>query len=138
MRAMVWRYSAGIGKTVHLTVDWDHGESPPHGRLAVCLVSGAPREALLPSDVNIREDCENGKREVQNQRRQRNAKTRACAHSMMGETNAPGKQASGVEGLRAMQTIRRSVLRVEKRPARNWPSETKNASCRRASRFSVD
>ena len=61
---MVWRSSAGIGKTVHLAVDWDHGESPPHGRLAVCLVSGAAREALLPSDVNIRENRENGKPEV--------------------------------------------------------------------------
>ncbi len=102
---MVWRSSAGIGKTVHLAVDWDHGESPPGGRLAVCLVSGAAPEALLPSDINIREDRENGKPEVLNQRRERNAETRACTHSTMGETNAPGKQASGVVGLRAMQTI---------------------------------
>ncbi len=63
MRAMVWRSSAGIGKTVHLAVDWDHGESPPHGRLAVCLVSEAAREALLPSDVNIRKNRKNGKPE---------------------------------------------------------------------------
>jgi hypothetical protein len=55
---MVWRSSAGIDKTVHLAVDWDHGESPPHGRLAVCLVSGAAPKALLPSDVNIREKFE--------------------------------------------------------------------------------
>jgi hypothetical protein len=46
MRAMVWRSSDGIGKTVHLAVDWDHGESPPCGRLAVYLVSEAAREAL--------------------------------------------------------------------------------------------
>ena len=102
---MVWRSSAGIGKTVHLAVDWDHGESPPHGRLAVCLVSEAARKALLPSDVNIRENRENGKPEVPNQRRDRDAETHVCAHSMTGETNAPGKQASGVVGLRAMQTI---------------------------------
>jgi hypothetical protein len=66
---------------------------------------GGRAEALLPSDVNIREDRENGKPEVLNQRRDRNAETRACAHSIKGEPNAPGKQASGVEGLRAMQTI---------------------------------
>ena len=102
---MVWRSSAGIGKTVHLAVDWDHGESPPCGRLAVCLVSEAAREALLPSDVNIRENRENGKPEVLNQRRERNAETHACARFLSCETNAPGKQASGVVGLRAMQTI---------------------------------
>ncbi len=105
MRAMVWRSSAGIGKTVHLAVDWDHGESPPYGRLAVCLVSGAAREALLPSDVNIRENRENGKPEVLNQRREPNAETRACVRFMRSEPNTPGKQASGVVGLRAMQTI---------------------------------
>jgi len=102
---MVWRSSAGIGKTVHLAVDWDHGESPPHGRLAVCLVLGAAPEALLPSDVNIRENRENGKPEVLNQRRERNAETRACVRFMRCEPNAPVKQASGVVGLRAMQTI---------------------------------
>ena len=102
---MVWRSSAGIGKTVHLAVDWDHGESPPCGRLAVCLVLEAAPEALLPSDVNIRENGENCKPEVLNQRRERNAKTHACANFMTCETNAPGKQASGVVGLRAMQTI---------------------------------
>ena len=105
MRAIVWRSSAGIGKTVHLAVDWDHGESPPHGRLAVCLVSKAAREALLPSDVNIRENRENGKPEVLNRRRERNAETRACVRFMRCEPNAPGKQASGVEGLGAMETI---------------------------------
>ncbi len=31
--------ACGIGKTVHLAVDWDHGESPLHGRLADSLVS---------------------------------------------------------------------------------------------------
>ena len=102
---MVWRSSAGIGKTVHLAVDWDHGESPPHGRLAVCLVSGAAPEALLPSDVNIRKNRENGKPEVLNQRRERNVETRVCVRFMRCEPNAPGRQASGVEGLRAMQTI---------------------------------
>ena len=105
MRAMVWRSSDGIGKTVHLAVDWDHGESPPHGRLAVCLVSEAAREALLPSDVNIREHRENRKPEVPNQRRDRDAETRARVRFMRCEPNAPGKQASGVVGLRAMQTI---------------------------------
>jgi hypothetical protein len=102
---MVWRSSAGIGKTVHLAVDWDHGESPPHGRLAVCLVSEAAREALLPSDVNIRENRENGKPEVLNQRRERNAETRTGVRFMRCEPNTPGKQASGVVGWRAMQTI---------------------------------
>ena len=102
---MVWRSSVGIGKTVHLAVDWDHGESPPCGRLAVCLVSGAAREALLPSDVNIRENRENGKPEVMNQRRDWNAETHACVRFMMAEPNAPGKQGSGVVGLRAMRTF---------------------------------
>ena len=102
---MVWRSSAGIGKTVHLAVDWDHGESPPHGRLAVCLVSEAAPEALLPSDVNIRKDRENGKPEALNQRTHRNAETHVCASFKTCETNAPGKQASAVEGLRAMETI---------------------------------
>lgn len=105
MRAMVWRSSAGIDKTVHLAADWDHGESPPCGRLAVCLVSEAAREALLPSDVNIREGREIGKPEVLNPRQDQNAETPACARFMMCDTNAPGKQASGVEGLRAMETI---------------------------------
>jgi hypothetical protein len=74
MRAMVWRSSCGIGKTVHLAVDCDHGESPPCGRLAVCLVSEDALEALLLSfDVNIRKSRENGKPEVLNQRRERNA-----------------------------------------------------------------
>lgn len=86
-------------------MDWDHGESPPCGRLAVCLVSGAAREALLPSDVNIREKRENRKPEVLNQRRKRNAETRARMRFTRCEPNAPGKQASGVEGLRAMQTF---------------------------------
>ena len=73
MRAMVWRSSDGIGKTVHLAVDWDHGESPPCGRLAVCLVSEDARGALLlSSDVNIRKRRENGKPEVLDQRRERN------------------------------------------------------------------
>jgi hypothetical protein len=63
------------------------------------------REALLPSDVNIRENRENGKPEVLNQRRELNAETRACLRFMTCEPNAHGKQASGVEGLRAMQTI---------------------------------
>ena len=99
------RSSDGIGKTVHLAVDWDHGESPPCGRLAVFLVSEAAPKAQLPSDVNIREKRENGKPEVLNQRRERKAETRACAHSMKCEKNEPGKQASGVVGLRAMQTI---------------------------------
>jgi hypothetical protein len=102
---MVWRSSAGIGKTVHLAVDWDHGESPLGGRLAVCLVSGAAPEALVPSDVNIRENRENRKPEVVNQRRERNAETRAYVRFMRCEPNAPGKQASGVVGLRAMQMI---------------------------------
>ena len=105
MRAMDWRSSAGIGKTVHLAVDWDHGESPPHGRLLACLVSVAVPEALLPSDVNIRENRENGKPEVLNQRRDRDAETRACVRFMRCEPNAPGKQASGIVGLRAMQMI---------------------------------
>ena len=76
---MVWRSSlgkrgAGIGKTVHLAVDWDHGESPPCGRLAVCLVSEDARGALsLSSDVNIRKSRENGKPEVLDQRSERNA-----------------------------------------------------------------
>ena len=105
MRAMVWRSSAGIGKTVHLAVDWDHGESPPCGRLAVCLVSEGAPEALWPSDVNIRENRENGKPEVLNQRRVWNAETRACVRFTRCEPNAPGKQASGVVGLRAMQTF---------------------------------
>jgi hypothetical protein len=74
MRAMVWRSSDGIGKTVHLAVDWDHGESPLCGRLAVCLVSEDARGALsLSSDVNIRESRENGKPKVLDQRRERNA-----------------------------------------------------------------
>jgi hypothetical protein len=47
MRAMDWRSSDGIGKTVHLAVDWDHGESPPYGRLAISLVA---EEALLRSE----------------------------------------------------------------------------------------
>jgi len=57
------------------------------------------------SDVNIRENGENGKPEVPNQRRGGNAETRACVRFMRCEPNAPGKQASGVVGLRAMQTI---------------------------------
>jgi hypothetical protein len=74
MRAMVWRSSGGIGKTVHLAVDWDHGESPQCGRLAVCLVSEDALEALLlSSDVNIRKSRENGKPEVLDQRSERNA-----------------------------------------------------------------
>ena len=89
---MVWISSDGIGKTVHLAVDSDHGESPPCGRLAVCLLSEAAREALLPSDVNIRENRENRKPEVLNQRRERNAEMRACARFMTCETNAPGTQ----------------------------------------------
>lgn len=105
MRAMVWRSSTGIGKTVHLAVDWDHGESPPHGRLAVCLVSEAAPEALLPSDVNIRVKRKNRKPEALKQRRDRNAETRPCVRFMGCEQNAHGKQASGVVGLRAMQTI---------------------------------
>ncbi len=86
-------------------MDWDHGESPPHGRLAVCLVSEAAPEALLPSAVNIRENGEKRKPEALNQRTHRNAETHVCACFTTGETNAPGKQASGVVGLRAMQTI---------------------------------
>ena len=82
--ASVFRMSAG----------WDHGESPPHGRLAVCLVLEAALEALLPSDVNIRENRENGKPEVLNQRRKRNAETRAYVRFTRCEPNAPGKQAS--------------------------------------------
>lgn len=71
---MVWRSSGGIGKTVHLAVDWDHGESPPCGRLAVCLVSeDAPGALLSSSDVNIRKSRENGKPEVLDQRSERNA-----------------------------------------------------------------
>jgi hypothetical protein len=70
---MVWRSSGGIGKTVHLAVDWDHGESPPCGRLAVCMVSEAAPEALLPSAVNIRENGEKRKPEVLDRRRERNA-----------------------------------------------------------------
>lgn len=138
---MVWRSplgkrGAGIGKTVHLAVDWDHGESPHHGRLAICLVSEAAPEALLPSDVNIRENRENGKPEVLNQRRDRSAETRARVRFMRCEPNAPGKQASGVVGLRAIQTIRWSTLRTEKRPARKGPPETKNAPSRHSSRLS--
>ena len=86
-------------------MDWDHGESPPCGLLAVCLVSEGAPEALLPSDVNIRENRENRKPEALNQRRERSAETRACVRFMRCEPNAPGKQASGVVGLRAMQTI---------------------------------
>ena len=93
---MVWRSptgnGAGIGKTVHLAVDWDHGESPPCGRLAVCLVSKDAREALLlSSDVNIRKSHENGKPEVLKQRRERNAECPSGVRSRMGETNTPGK-----------------------------------------------
>jgi len=46
MRAMDRRSSGGIGKTVHLAVDWDHSESPPHGRLADSLVSESGCVAL--------------------------------------------------------------------------------------------
>lgn len=41
----------GIGKTFHLALDWDHGESPPHGRLADSLVSEA---AVSLSAVDVR------------------------------------------------------------------------------------
>jgi hypothetical protein len=106
MRAMVRRSSVGIGKTVHLAVDWGpRRESAMRSSRGLSGSRGAAREALLPSDVNIRKDCENGKPEALNQRRERNAETRACVHSMMGETNAPGKQASGLVGLQAMQTF---------------------------------
>ncbi len=49
MRVREWRSSGGIGTTVHLAVDWDHGESPPHGRLADLW---SLESALLPSDVD--------------------------------------------------------------------------------------
>lgn len=67
---MDWKSSGGIGKTVHLAVDWDHGESPPHGRLADSLVSGSGCVALR---VNIRETRENGKPAASIQRRNENA-----------------------------------------------------------------
>ncbi len=103
---MVWRSSGGIGKTVHLAVDWDHGESPPCGRPAVCLVSEAAREALLlSSDVNIRKSRENGKPEVFDQRTEATRECPSGARSRMGETNTPGKQASKFVGLRSMETI---------------------------------
>ena len=38
--ASAGRWVAHHCKTVHLAVDWDHSESPPHGRLADSLVSG--------------------------------------------------------------------------------------------------
>jgi hypothetical protein len=66
---------------------------------------GTAREALLTSDINIRENRENGKPEVLNQRREWNAETRARVRFTRCEPNAPGKQASGVVGLRAMQTF---------------------------------
>jgi hypothetical protein len=66
---MDWRSSDGIGKTVHLAVDWDHSKSPPHGRLAVSMVSEG---ALLPSAVNIREKREKGKPDRMGLRRHRN------------------------------------------------------------------
>ena len=74
MRAIVWSSSTGIGKTVHLAVDFDRGESPPSGRLAVYPVSEDVRGAQsLSSEVNIRESRENGKPEVLAQRRKRDA-----------------------------------------------------------------
>ena len=35
MRAIDWRSSVAMLKTVYLAVDFDHSESPPHGRSAV-------------------------------------------------------------------------------------------------------
>jgi hypothetical protein len=46
---MDWRSSGGIGKTVHLAVDWDHGESPLP---VVSLILWSRRAAASLSAVN--------------------------------------------------------------------------------------
>jgi len=46
-RAMDWKSSAGMLKTVHLAVDWHHSESPPHGRSAVEWLLECARHTLL-------------------------------------------------------------------------------------------
>ena len=72
MRAMDWRSSGGIGKTVHVAVDWDHGESPP----LVSLILWSRRAAVSLSAVNIREACENGKPDARIWRREWSVGTR--------------------------------------------------------------
>ena len=86
------RSSGGIGKTVHLAVDWDHSKSPPHGHLADFLVS---ESGWSLSAVNIREARENGKPAAEF--REGNGRSGAAtgAASVLGDADGSAKHGRG-------------------------------------------
>ena len=66
-QALIDTRTALIGKTVHLAVDWGpRRESARRSSRGLSGSRGAAREALLPSDVNIRVKRENRKPEALN------------------------------------------------------------------------